>query len=81
MLDDRPFDPDAPVESLSRLSVIPDIEPFISPASGEYIGGRAQRREDMKRTGCVPYERLPGAPQGYRNARFAKKHGLPLNEG
>lgn len=29
-----------------------DYEGYVSPASGKYIEGRYQHREDLKRTGC-----------------------------
>ena len=53
-----------------------EIEPYQSPASGKWISNRRERRDDLARTGCVPYERLPNAPQGLTNTRFAHKHGL-----
>lgn len=58
-------------------AVIRDIEPYISPASGEVVGGRAARREDMARTNTVDARDL-GSPTGgkLKNKRFAEKHGL-----
>jgi hypothetical protein len=38
----------APPEKRKGLQVIPDIEPFVSPVSGEVIGGRRQRRDHMR---------------------------------
>lgn len=60
----------------SGVSLWSEIEPYQSPASGKWITSRRERREDLKRTGCVPYERLPGAPEGLTNTRFAHKHGM-----
>lgn len=36
--------------------VQPDIPGYASPVSGNWIEGRRARREDLKRTGCRPYE-------------------------
>lgn len=33
-----------------------DFEPYVSPASGKWIRGRAERREDFARTGTRPAE-------------------------
>jgi len=37
--------------------VIHDMEPYQSPIDGRVISGRAARREDLKRSGCVPWEK------------------------
>lgn len=36
--------------------VAPDLPGYESPVSGKWIEGRAARREDLKQTGCRPYE-------------------------
>lgn len=36
--------------------VFGDYEGYASPASGRWIEGRRQREEDLRRTGCRPYE-------------------------
>lgn len=36
--------------------VFSDFEGYESPASGKWIEGRRARMEDMKATGCHPYE-------------------------
>lgn len=33
-----------------------DIEPYQSPATGKIIASRAQRREDLKASGCVEWD-------------------------
>ena len=33
-----------------------DLPGYDSPVTGEWIEGRRARREDLKRTGCRPYE-------------------------
>ena len=34
------------------LQVIPDIAPYVSPLGTGVVGGRNQRREELKRHGC-----------------------------
>lgn len=53
-----------------------DIEPYASPIDGRMITSRSERREDLARNGCVPYEPIGNMPKGLKNPRFAKKHGL-----
>jgi hypothetical protein len=36
--------------------VMPDLPAYRSPVDGRLVDGRAQRREDLKRHGCRPYE-------------------------
>lgn len=42
-------------------AVLPDIEDYTSPVDGKLVSGRKQRREDLKRNGCVEYD--PGMKQ------------------
>jgi hypothetical protein len=55
----------------------PDMEPFISPVSGKVIGGRAQRRDDMKRHDCIDGRDIPRRPY-VLSEKYAKLTGLPL---
>lgn len=57
--------------------LIPDMEPFLSPVTGEVVGGRAQRREDMKRHDCVDGRDIPRRQYVY-SEKYAKITGLPL---
>lgn len=43
---------------ISRSSIIPPMEPYQSPVDGRVINSRAQRRDDLARHGCRPYEGL-----------------------
>ena len=45
-------------QSVARVApdVMPDLPAYRSPIDGRLIDGRAQRREDLKRHGCRPYE-------------------------
>lgn len=57
--------------------ILPDMEPFVSPVSGEWIGGRAQRREDMKRHDCVDGRDIPRRSYALTE-KYSKMLGLPL---
>lgn len=56
--------------------VMRDIPEYRSPIDGSLITSRSQRREDLKRNDCVEVD--PPKKRGFKNARFAKKHNLPL---
>lgn len=56
-----------------------DIQEYRSPINGKTITSRSQRRYDLEANGCVEAE-PPKKKRGYRNAKFAAKRGLPLNE-
>jgi hypothetical protein len=54
-----------------------DIEPYLSPVDGRYIGGRRAKREDLARHGCIDASDLKTATGGkFRNKRFAEKWGM-----
>jgi hypothetical protein len=81
----RPNHPEAnengmvPIEKAppKGVEIIRDIEPYLSPIDGRPIMSRRERKEDLKRSGCVEWEpTFPGKPQGLINERFVKKHGL-----
>ena len=38
------------------VQIVPDIEPYTSPIDDAVVGGRRQKREDLKRHGCREYE-------------------------
>lgn len=54
-----------------------DIPEYRSPIDGRWITTRPERREDLKRHGCIEID-PPKRPRGFKNERFAKKHNLPL---
>ena len=62
--------------------VISDTPEYISPVTGRIVHGRRERREDLKRAGCVEWEpdSKSKAPKGIANPRIAKKYGLPVSE-
>lgn len=55
---------------------IPDIQPYLSPVSGEVISGRRAKRADLDRHNCVDAADLPGLGGKLKNRRFAEKRGL-----
>lgn len=57
--------------------IMPDIPEYHSPITGALISSRSTQREDLKRNDCVLAE---PSKRGFKNKRFAKKHGLPLRE-
>ena len=59
--------------------VMSDIPEYRSPIDGTLITSRSQRRYDLEKNGCVEMD-PPKKKRGYKNPRFAKKHGLTLNE-
>jgi hypothetical protein len=59
-----------------------DLPAYQSPASGKWVDGRRARREDLKRTGCRPWEGLGSekrAADAYW-ADIAKKSDSKLEE-
>lgn len=51
---------------VKSAAVFGDLPGYESPVSGKWIEGRKARREDLKRTGCRPYE---GREQEEKEAR------------
>lgn len=47
--------------------ISPDIEPYVSPASGRVISSREQRKDEMERLGFRTYE--PGVERDIENNR------------
>lgn len=61
--------------------VIRDIPEYQSPVDGRVIGSRSERRDDLKRHGCVEYEPSMSPTKGkLRNKEFAKKIGREVSE-
>ncbi len=62
--------------------IIQDIAPYRSPVTGEYVGGRAAQREDLKRNDCVLTAEVKGDTfgkrKGVKSEKWAKRLGLPL---
>jgi hypothetical protein len=63
--------------------VMRDTPEYRSPVDGRLIGSRSERREDLKRNNCIEWDPALSPTRGkaeFKNARFAKKHNLPLSE-
>lgn len=70
--------PRGPIASPMVLSDIPE---YRSPIDGRVISSRSERREDLRRNNCVEAgdtaQSLSKGKPRFKNARFAKKYGLP----
>ena len=60
--------------------VISDTPEYRSPVTGKPVDGRRARREDLARSGCVPFEPLTNRPRGCGNPKLAKKYNVKLDE-
>jgi hypothetical protein len=61
--------------------VLSDIDAYRSPIDGRVVNSRSDRRDDMKRHGCVEYEPSMSPTKGrIRNKAFAAKRGLKVSE-
>lgn len=66
---------------LALPTVISDIPEYASPIDGRMITSRSERRDDLKRNGCVEYEPSLSPTKGkIRNKEFAAKRGLQVSE-
>ncbi|HXF89586.1 MAG TPA: hypothetical protein VNK48_14620 [Xanthobacteraceae bacterium] len=65
-------------DAICQPYVLSDIPEYRSPIDGRLIASRSHRREDLRRNGCIEVD-PPKRPRGFKNPRFAKKFGLPLN--
>lgn len=62
-------------------TVISDIPEYRSPINGKPITSRSQRRDDLKRSGCVEYEPSLSPTKGkFKNPHFCAKRGLEVSE-
>lgn len=72
-----------PKGPLRAPMVMSDIPAYASPIDGRMITSRSERREDLKRNNCVPYEESLGPTKGqrkFRNPEFCRKRGLSVAE-
>ncbi len=68
---------------LAMPMVMRDTPEYCSPIDGRLISSRSERREDLKRNGCIEWDASASPTRGkpeFKNPRFAKKWGLPLGE-
>lgn len=58
-----------------------DIPAYQSPIDGRWITSMSERRDDLKRNGCIDARELPSPTGGkIRNKAFAAKRGLQVSE-
>lgn len=65
---------------LACPQIVRDIPEYRSPIDGRVIGSRSERREDLKRNGCVEWDPGLSPTKGkrvFKNERFARKWKLP----
>lgn len=66
---------------VSAPMIMKGMETYQSPIDGKAINSRQERKDDLKANNCVEYEpSLSPVKDGFKNKRFAKKHGLELGE-
>jgi hypothetical protein len=56
-----------------------DYPPYFSIASGKWVDGKSDRREDLKRTGCIPAEPKPKKDMYCTSKKWAERLGLEHN--
>jgi hypothetical protein len=67
----KPFVPVTPMH-------IPDIQPYLSPVSGEYVSGRRAKAEDLAKHNCIDASDLPSPTGGkIKSRKLARKYNLP----
>lgn len=62
------------------LHVVSDTPEYISPITGKLIDGKVARKEDLKRSGCVPFEPMTSRPRGIASPKRAAKLGRKWDE-
>lgn len=61
-------------DGITMPTIRSDIEPYKSPVNGKWITTSSERRDDLARNNCVPYEPIGNMPKGVKNPEYAKKH-------
>lgn len=57
-------------------AIFDDLPGYESPVNGKWVEGRRARREDLKRTGCRPYEGRDQEEKAAQQARTQQDHKL-----
>lgn len=58
-----------------------DIQAYQSPVDGRWISSMSERRDDLKRNGCIDARELPSPTGGkLKNKAFCEKRGLQVSE-
>lgn len=61
---------------ISAVRGFGDIAEYVSPATGRVVRGRRERREDLERSGCRPYEGLDSEAREAKKVRAEKEKKL-----
>lgn len=70
-------DPASPFVPVTPMHV-PDIAPYLSPVTGEYIAGRRAKRADLEKHNCIDAGDLPSPTGGkFKSKRMVEKYNLP----
>lgn len=59
---------------ISAPAIRPDIQAYVSPASGKVVNSREQRREDLKREGCIENE--PGLKEYIKSRALSEQEKI-----
>ena len=65
-----------PRTSVQMPYTISDLPEYTSPITGKPVRGRADRREDLARSGCVEID--PPKQREMRTEKWAKRTSLPF---
>lgn len=69
-------DPSAPFVPATPMA-IHDIQPYLSPVTGEYISGKRAKKADLEKHGCVDTNDIRERRKPvFKNKAFAAKRGL-----
>lgn len=63
---------------------VPDIQPYLSPVTGEYVSGRRAKADDLAKNNCIDAADMKSVGGGkFKSRAFAEKRGLThlLKEG
>lgn len=73
---------DVPVRPLAVPMITPTMPAYASPINGKLITTRQERREDLKRSGCVEAGDAGMSPTKgkFKNKAFCAKRGLTVSE-
>jgi hypothetical protein len=73
----EPMNPEPLAGPFPCPRVVADIQPYLSPVTGQYISGRRAKADDLRRHNCIDASELPRKTDGkLRNRKFAEKRGL-----
>jgi hypothetical protein len=75
-----PYDEYVAPASNNAPMVFPDLPGYESPVTGQWVEGRAARREDLKRNKCIPYDPEMKKDAARTRAEIDKKADAKLHD-